>query len=144
MPVLILALASLVVFVGTLALMAMANMAEERQIKKISLLIPTSPFRVISVCDAFEPEFAILWETQMPALKLIAAEGPKGVTIQRLYSFYRRSAAIYPELYDGSSFQQWLSFLETAELITVTEHRAAITKEGLEFLRYRVPAEVSA
>jgi hypothetical protein len=144
MPVLILAVASLVVFIGTLALMAMASMAEDRQMKKISLLIPAAPFQVISVCDAFEPEFAMLWETQIPALRIIAAEGRKGLPVQRLASFYHRSSATYPELYEGSSFQQWLSFLETAELITVTEHRVAITKEGIEFLRYRVPAEVAA
>ncbi|HET8666343.1 MAG TPA: hypothetical protein VFM10_00085 [Terriglobales bacterium] len=144
MPVLILALVSLVIFIGTLILMGVANAAEERQLKRMSALVPGAPFRVLSVCDAFESEYAILWETQVPALRLIASEGAKGVAIQRLHAFYERSSRRYPELYDGSSFQQWLGFLEQSELITATEHRVAITREGLEFLKYRVPTGVAA
>jgi len=144
MPVLILALISLVVFLGTLVLMGIANAAEERQIKRIGLLVPGAPFRVLSICDAFETEYAILWETQVPALRLVASEGMKGLAIQKLQTFYDRSCHVYPELYDGSSFQQWLEFLEQAELVTATESRVAITKEGLEFLKYRVRVEVAA
>lgn len=144
MPVLILGLISAVVFIGTLILMGIANAAEERQIKRISVLIPGAPFRVLSICDAFEAEYAILWETQVPALRLIASEGAKGVSIEKLQKFYDRSCHLYPELYDGSSFQQWLEFLNQAELVTMTEHRVAITKEGLDFLKYRVRVGVAA
>ncbi len=144
MPVLILALASVVVFVGTLVLIAFANMAEEHQLKRLDLNMPGAPFRVLSVCDAFEPEYAVLWDTQVPALKTIAAEGSRGLPLTRLRELYRCSARRYPELYDGCTFQQWLTFLEIAELITTTEHRAAITKEGIEFLKYRVPTRMAA
>jgi hypothetical protein len=144
MPVLLLALASLIVFIGTIVLMSIAHVAEERQWKQISALVPGAPFRVLSICDAFEAEYAILWETQVPALQLVSSEGSRGVAIQRLQKFYYISAHAYPELYDGSNFQQWLSFLEGAELITRTEHRIAITKQGLEFLKYRVHTEVAA
>jgi hypothetical protein len=144
MPVLILALASVVVFVGTLVLIAFANMAEEHQLRQLDLNTPGLPFRVLSVCDAFEPEYAVLWDTQAPALRLIAAEGNRGLPLNRLRSVYRTAARCYPELYDGCTFQQWLSFLELAELVTTTEHRATITKEGVEFLKYRVPTQAAA
>ncbi len=144
MPVLILALASVVVFVGTLVLIAFANMAEEHQLRRLDLNVPGAPFRVLSVCDAFEPEYAVLWDTQVPALRLIAGEGNRGLPLTKLREIYRASARRYPELYDGCTFQQWLTFLEIAELITTTEHRAAITKEGIEFLKYRVPTRMAA
>jgi hypothetical protein len=144
MPVLILALASVVVFVGTLVLIAFANMAEEQQLRRLDLNRPGAPFRVLSVCDAFEPECAILWDTQVPALCLIAAEGNRGLALTRLREVYHSNAHRYPELYEGCTFHQWLNFLELAELITTTEHRAAITKEGREFLKYRVPTKAAA
>jgi hypothetical protein len=127
-----------------MALMAVANAVEERQLATIRAEVPGAPFRVLSVCDAFEAEYAALWETQVPALTLIASEDPSGVSIQALHRFYRRSARRYPELYDGSSFQQWVMFLETTELIVVGDKRVTITKEGLEFLKFRVHTEVAA
>lgn len=144
MPVLILALASVVVFVGTLVLIAFANMAEEQQLRRLEINRAGEPFRVLSVCDAFEPEYTVLWETQVPALCLIAAESSRGLPLPKLREVYRCSAKRYPELYDGCTFQQWLTFLQMAELITTTEHRATITKEGLDFLKYRVPTQAAA
>jgi hypothetical protein len=139
MPVLILALASVAVFVGTLVLIAFARMAEEQQLRRLDLNLPGTPFRVLSVCDAFEPDYAVLWETQVPALQVLAAEGNRGLSLLKLRDLYRNSARCYPELYDGTTFQQWLIFLELAELITTTEHRAILTRQGFEFLKYRVP-----
>lgn len=144
MPVLILALAAVVIFLGTLMLMAFANAVEERQLATIRSEVPGAPFRVLSVCDAFEAEYAALWETQVPALTLIASEGINGVPLQKLHSFYRRSTRTYPELYEGSSFQQWITFLQAAELIVVGDKRVSITKEGLDFLKFRVHTEVAA
>lgn len=144
MPVLILALIAAVVFLGTIVLMVLARAVEERQLATIRAEIPGAPFRVLSVCDAFEAEYAALWETQVPALTLVASEGPNGVSIQALHKFYRRSARRYPELYDGSSFQQWVMFLQAAELIVVGDKRVVIRKEGLDFLKFRVHTEVAA
>lgn len=144
MPVLILALIAVMVFLGTMVLMAVAYAIEKRQLATIRAEVPGVPFRVLSVCDAFEAEYAALWETQVPALTLVASERAHGVSIQALHRFYHRSARRYPELYDGTSFQQWVMFLEAAELILVNDKRVIITKEGLEFLKFRVQTEVAA
>ncbi|HYH01213.1 MAG TPA: hypothetical protein VD837_18955 [Terriglobales bacterium] len=144
MPVLILTLIAVVVFIGTFLLMAFANAAEERQLQRIRAEIPGAPFRVLSVCDAFEAEYAPLWETQVPALTLVASESSNGVALQKLWAFYRRSSRQFPEIYEGTSFQQWLAFLQTAELIAVGNKRVVITKEGLDFLKFRVVAKVAA
>ncbi len=104
------------------------------------------PWKVISVAQAFDPDYAILWETQVPALKLIDSAGPDGVHARQLYGFYRDSVRLYPELFDNSTFRSWLQFLEQERLITRVGKRVFITAEGHEFfafitsLPYRKPA----
>ena len=148
MPVLILAIISVVLFVATLSLLGFAEFAETRKLRMMDAAAGGScPFRVLSVCDAFEPDYAVLWETQVPALRFIAAAGTKGVGRNQLYAFYRHAAACFPELYEGTGYQQWLDFLQEAELIKLValrENRIAITPQGVQFLRYRVETKVAA
>ncbi len=144
MPVLILALISVVLFVVTLILLGFAEASEARKLRMADASAAGSPFRILSVCDAFEPEYAVLWETQAPALRFIATAGTKGVTRPNLFALYKRAACRYPELYEGSSFQQWLEFLECSELVSVRDGRIAITPQGLQFLRFRVETKVAA
>ena len=144
MPVLILALLSVVLFIVTLVLLGFAEAAENRKIRLLDIVDDGSPFRVLSVCDAFEAEYAVLWETQAPALRLIAAATKKGIPKQALLTQYRRTSRIFPELYEGTSFQQWLDFLQRSELVSVREGRIFITPQGSEFLRYRVETKVAA
>lgn len=144
MPVLILALLSVILFVVTLVLLGFAEASESRRMRMVDASSEGSPFRVLSVCDAFEPEYAVLWETQAPALRFVATAGAKGVTRPQLFAFYKRAACQYPELYEGSSFHQWLQFLEGSELVSVRESRIGITPQGLQFLRFRVETKVAA
>lgn len=144
MPVLILAVLALILFIVTLVLLGFAEAAESRKTRTEEDVADGCPFRVLSVCDAFEWEYAVLWETQAPALRFIAAAGKKGVTKTQLFVFYKRAAAKFPELYEGTSFQQWLGFLAEAELIQIIETRINITPQGLAFLRYRVETKVAA
>jgi hypothetical protein len=143
-PVLILAILSVVLFVVTLGLLGFAEISETRKLRTLDSATTGSPFRVLSVCDAFEPDYAVLWETQVPALRRIAAAGPKGVARNQLFALHHRSATCFPELYDGSGFQQWLDFLQEAELVTIRENRISITPQGVQFLRYRVETKVAA
>jgi hypothetical protein len=144
MPVLVLALLSVILFIVTLVLLGFSDASEARKMRMVDASVEGSPFRVLSVCDAFEPEYAFLWETQAPALRFVAAAGAKGVTRPQLFAFYRRAACQYPELYEGSSFQQWLEFLEGAELVFARDGRIGITPQGLQFLRFRVETKVAA
>lgn len=98
------------------------------------------PFTIIRVADAFDPETSILWETQTPVLERISAAGRRGLAAEALRPFYAESAALYPELYEGTEFQAWLQFLEGVELIAWREERATVTASGIEFLKCRVAA----
>lgn len=102
----------------------------------------SEPFAVFSLAQAFDPEYALIWDTQLPALQLIDNAGTKGIRTQQLSPFYARSARSYPELYDGSSFGSWLEFLEREQLIRKKTTRVFITAEGHELLEYRVVPEV--
>ena len=52
--------------------------------------------------------------------------------------FFIVAAKRYPELYEGVYFEQWLHFLEEAELVTLFEERLLITPQGVDFLKYRL------
>lgn len=103
--------------------------------------VKEQPFSVLSIEQAFEPDQAIIWETQVPALRLMASAGRKGLPLEDLYPLYLGSRRQYPELYDGSSFESWLEFLRHAELISVDLGTVSLTQEGREFLQFGVTAE---
>ena len=97
-----------------------------------------SSFSVLSIEQAFDPDQAVIWETQDPALQLIASAGSEGLLVERLRPFYIRSAHRYPELYDGATFVSWLAFLQHVDIITMKLGMASLTTSGQQFLKYRV------
>ncbi len=135
MPVLMIALASVLVFIAVMVLLAMAALAEYGQMQRIRFDPAARPFS-LSLTEAFDPEHAILWGTQIPALLLVSSAGGRGLAYNRLYHAYLEAARHYPELYEGSSFAQWLFFLEQNELVTLTSYRVRITGYGREFLKH--------
>ena len=146
MPVLFLTLAATIFFVLVLVALGIAQLAERKEERRLFLQIPGKPFTVISIAQAFEEDSAILWDTQVPALRQIAIGGPKGVSVAKMRRFFAGTSKQYPELYEGVRFEQWIRFLEDAELIMLsTDDRIAITPQGVQFLRYRlVPRTIPA
>jgi hypothetical protein len=132
---------SVAVFVGVSLILTILHYRERHVLERIRSEPAGVAFSTLSIALAFDPDHAILWETQVPALELISSAGPPGVHIRQLYAWFGVAAARYPELYEGSSFKQWLDFLEKAQLITFDASRVALTSKGREFLQYRVTAE---
>jgi len=99
------------------------------------------PFSVLSIGQAFDPDQAVIWDTQVPALRLIASAGREGLAVEALYHLYTRSSRQYPELYEGSSFESWLEFLEYTGLISEHLGTASLTPEGHQFLQCCATAE---
>jgi hypothetical protein len=130
---LIVIVAAIAAFLVVMALLGIAIVAERGQLHRIRYDPDARPF-TLSLTEAFDPDHAILWRTQIPALELIRHAGPRGVTYHRLFCAYERASQRYPELYDGCSFAQWLFFLQTAELITISTYRIRITRTGCYFL----------
>ncbi len=146
MPVLFLTLAAFVFFILVLIALSVAQLAERKEERRLFLRIPGKPFTVICVAQAFEEDSAILWETQVPALQLIAQFGPKGIPVAKMRRFFVGTAKRYPELYEGVYFEQWVHFLEEAELVMIApDEKVAITPQGLEFLKFRLtPKPIAA
>jgi hypothetical protein len=86
--------------------------------------------------DSEDCDFDLLWQTQLPALKLLNSAGSCGVSLARVTKLYREIARVYPELYDGSTCQEWLDALQNATVVVHcrAEGIVAITEKGRSFL----------
>jgi hypothetical protein len=137
MPLLILAIASLLFFFLVVALLWIANTLESRTIRRRRILIPTESLAPLSINEAFEPIYSVLWEAPIAALELVQSAGPSGIPVARLRPIYRQAATRFPEIYDGCGFVEWLRFLEATDLIFWAGCKIVLTPEGKAFLRYR-------
>lgn len=137
MPVLFLAVASFLVFLTVVALLWIAGTLESRAIRSKRDPVPARPFPLLSIADAFDPIYSVLWEAPIAVLQLIAHAGAFGIPVANLQAIYERAAARFPEIYDGSSFVQWLRFLEEMRLISWHGYKVALTPDGHAFLRFR-------
>ena len=142
MPLLVMVLASFLMFLLISVVLVVANAKERRERRRIpGRLLPPRPYRVLPLTLAFDPERAMVWETQMPALELICRAGPKGLAIERVHGCYLVAARRSPELFEGCKFEQWLAFLEGEHLVVSDGERVSITPEGYQFVKYRVSRE---
>ena len=137
MPVLILAIASYLIFFLVLLLLWVAGMVESRGIRNRQLLVLHNPLPLLSITQAFEPAYAVLWEGPITALRLVEAAGPAGLPAVRLRPAFRKAVVRFPEIYDGYNFVEWIQFLEQNELIAWDGYRIKLTAGGLAFLKYR-------
>lgn len=75
MPVLILAIASFLLFVAIVVLLAIAGTVESRAIRhKVKLASANLP-ALLSIAEAFDPIYSVLWEAPVAALTLIDSAG---------------------------------------------------------------------
>ena len=94
-----------------------------------------APFASMSLCDAFDQDTAALWETQRPAFNILCSAGGAGVDKRLLSPAYRSAAHSYPELYEGTTFDAWLGFLQESDLVICTAEQVKMTGFGMEFAR---------
>ena len=137
MPVLILAIASVMVFAAVVVLLCTADTLESRSIRHKRDLAPANPPALLSIAEAFDPVYSVLWEAPVAGLRLIESAGMTGIPAARLYPIYQEAAARFPEIYDGSGFVAWLQFLEDTQLISWNGTRLVLTSDGQAFLRFR-------
>ncbi len=132
---LVVVVAAVIAFFVIVSLLLLADLAERRHMQQLRLGVPSQAFSPLSITQAFDPDRSILWDTQLPALRQLASAALRGCSLPQLYSCYLIAARKYPELYDGSSFEQWLAFLASAELVRVETDRAYITGDGRQFVQ---------
>lgn len=137
MPVLIIAVASYVIFFGVLLLLWIAGRLELREARLRARPWLENPLPLLSIAQAFDPDYAVLWEAPCSALALVDAAGSNGLAVGRLRPVYRKAAARFPEIYDGCNFLQWVGFMEQSRLMICDGSRLMLTEDGHEFLKYR-------
>jgi hypothetical protein len=137
MPVLILAVASFLLFFFVVALLCIANALESRTLRRKRILTQAKPLALLSITEAFDPIYSVLWEAPIAALDLIDSAGPAGIPVARLRPIYEAAVARFPEIYDGCSFLQWLQFLEETQLISWHSYKVMLTSDGRAFLQFR-------
>jgi hypothetical protein len=137
MPVLILAIASFLLFVAIVVLQAIAGTVESRAIRHKVKLASANPPALLSLAEAFDPIYSVLWEAPVAALTLIDSAGILGIPAGRLRSIYTEAADRFPEIYEGCSFAAWLQFLEDTRMISWNGTHLVFTPDGQAFLRFR-------
>ena len=136
MPLLILAIASFLLFPLIVVLLCIASVLESSTIRQNrALASPRAP--LLSISEAFDPVYSTLWDAPIAALELIDSAGPAGIPVARLRPIYSAAAAHFPEIYDGCSFVHWLEFLEKTGLISWHSYKVVLTPDGHAFLRFR-------
>jgi hypothetical protein len=137
MPVLIVALTSLLGFAAILVLLWVADRLESKALQRKNMVCAARPLPLLSVAQAFDPKYAVLWQEPLLALDMIESGGPSGIPVSRLQPLFRRAATRLPEVYEGYTFAEWVRFLEEAHLIAWNGYELALTADGRDFLRYR-------
>ena len=137
MPVLLLAAASFLFFLLVVVLLCIANTVESRTLRRKRIPPEAKSLALLSIAEAFDPIYSVLWEAPIAALELIDSAGLTGIPPARLRPIYERAAARFPEIYDGCSFLQWLQFLEETRLISWQAYKVVLTLDGQALLRFR-------
>lgn len=68
MLVLILAIASFLFFILVVTLLAIASTLESRTLRRKRILRLTKPLALLSINDAFDPIYSVLWQAPIAAL----------------------------------------------------------------------------
>jgi len=74
-------------------------------------------FKVLFETNDLDCDSLILWRAHLPVLRRLGSAGRCGVHIDDIQDLYCELSRCYPELYEGSSFQEWISALEGAEVL---------------------------
>src|SRR6266568_2992240 len=78
-----------------------------------------------------------IWASQLALLRgLNTREG--GTEAHELMPLYEDAKTNYPSWYQDYSFEQWLGFLRSFNLVTQKDSRYFITVAGREFLKYLI------
>lgn len=86
---------------------------------------------VLSIADAYDSDRSILWENQVFALRRIGSH----VTISELVDLWDRYQHLYPELYEQTTFSDWMAFLQNYGLVVSNGSLVRLTANGREFLK---------
>jgi hypothetical protein len=88
----------------------------------------------------FERTYLLIFGSQIAALQALnSAAGEGGFPVDILKTWYELGVLKGPELYANYSFDQWLGFLESAQLVArLPDNKVTISINGRGFLKYLI------
>ncbi len=89
-----------------------------------------------SIVQHFEETYRVIWGSQLGALEFANTAGASGLEKDFLRTWYNQAVARQPLWYQNYTFEQWLGFLYTSQLLLAIGDKVVITLEGREFLKY--------
>lgn len=89
----------------------------------------------MQIAFGFEETYRLIWGGQLSLLNYLNSQ-VDGHPAEALRPFYTLAASLYPEAYNGYSFEAWLGFLRDQVLLREDGGRLRITIRGREFLMY--------
>ena len=91
---------------------------------------PSDTLGPLSLSHAYDPDRNVLWDNQIVALQLIGS----GAAIPELLALWKQYVHLFPELFEQTSFWDWIAFLRNCNLIGSTGNVIRLTSNGREFL----------
>ena len=78
-------------------------------------------------------------------LRLLIAlnAAPSGLLIEEIERFYTEARAAFPDLYANRSFDDWLGFVISQNLVVRRDRRLEIAQFGSDFLKHLVDAKLT-
>lgn len=124
------------VFLAIVALLSIASVLESRERRRRSAA-SRRLFPVLALTDPLDPSYVIVWQTQLAVLEQMSAASPMGLAVKRLHPLFSQLARRYPELYEGTTFDEWVGFLEQERLARRTANTMWLTAEGHALLAHQ-------
>jgi hypothetical protein len=85
----------------------------------------------------FERVYGTIWASQFAVLRFLNPRDD-GAELSDLEPFYEAAKTQYPAWYENYTFDRWLSYLQSFNLILKNDSKVSITVAGQEFLKYLV------
>jgi hypothetical protein len=106
---------------------------------------PTRENELLDLCAGvwiisfFERAYLTIFGSQLAAMQALNSGGPEGFPLATIRPFYDLGASNFPSVYENYTFEQWLGYLESSQLVArLPGDRITISINGRAFLKYLV------
>ena len=86
----------------------------------------------------FERVQSNIFRSQLNMLTYLNSLPESSSTTEDIRQFFDQAKEEHPDFYSNYSFEQWLEFMKSRELVQVEEDSIVITVKGHEFLKWRI------
>lgn len=123
---------AMMAFVFVLLMLSVAVACEERE--RRCLGSPAERMFCGMSRNPLDENARLVWATQLPVLEYLASYSAHGVLPDSLRPRYKAMARLYPALYEGHRFEEWLEFLENSWVVCSRHGKLQLATHGYSVL----------